>query len=36
MTIEQIKEGIRIAESIGDTDTAEQLKKQLNNMVING
>ena len=35
MTVTEIREAIRIAESAGDNVTAEQLKNQLQKMSIN-
>ena len=35
MNVEQIKEAIRLAESAGDTASAEELRKKLNAMSIN-
>ncbi len=36
MTIQEIKEAIRIAESAGDSNTAEELRKKLQTLSING
>ena len=35
MDVEKLKEAIRLAESAGDTATAEQLRKQLQRMSVN-
>lgn len=35
MTVQEVKNAIRIAESIGDKVTAEQLKLRLQQMTIN-
>lgn len=35
MSVQEVKSAIRLAESIGDQATAEQLKKQLKSMTIN-
>lgn len=35
MTVQEIKDAIRIAEAAGDTESAEQLRKQLKQMTIN-
>ena len=35
MNVEQIKEAIRLAESAGDSTTAEELKKKLQKLSIN-
>lgn len=36
MTVQEIKEAIRIAESNGDKRSAKKLRKKLNSMTING
>ena len=36
MKIDDLKEQIRIAESNGDSEKAQQLKEKLNKMSING
>ena len=35
LSVTQLKEAIRLAESAGDNTTAEELKKKLQNMSIN-
>lgn len=35
MTVQDMKDAIRLAESIGDLSTAEELKKKLQHMTIN-
>jgi hypothetical protein len=35
MTVQEIKDAIRIAEAAGDYHTAEQLRKKLQRMVVN-
>ena len=35
MTVQELQEAIRIAESAGDTATAEELKTKLKRMAIN-